>query len=160
MTFRAKLYDRAQATAREVIYYIEQWITSSYVVTIPVHHARLTINNTCVVLIVSFDDSECPGYLTTQTEHTATKAAMDHNVVTSTQTKLQSIANDFGTTDPVVMTNQSPSHIGAIVGGVVATVFIIVAGIVTLSAIICLPHALLKNHRTHERNSLWEKNYR
>ena len=40
MTFRAKVHDRAQATAREVITYIEQWITSSVLVTIPVHHAR------------------------------------------------------------------------------------------------------------------------
>ena len=45
--------------------HIEQWITSSEsdVVTLPVHHARLNINNTCVVLLSLFDDPECPGYL-------------------------------------------------------------------------------------------------
>ena len=63
MTFRAKVHDRAQATARDVIRYIEQWITSSVLVTIPVHHARLNINNTCIVLLASLDDPECPGYL-------------------------------------------------------------------------------------------------
>ena len=64
VTFRAKVHDRAQATAREAITHIEQWITSSDVVTLPVHHARLNVNNTCVVLLASFDDPECPEYLT------------------------------------------------------------------------------------------------
>jgi hypothetical protein len=63
VTFRAKVHDRAQATAREVITHIEQWITSSDVVTLPIHHARLKINSTCVVLLASLDDTECPGYL-------------------------------------------------------------------------------------------------
>ncbi len=44
--------------------YIEQWIMSSDVVSLPVHHARLRINSTCVVLLTSFDDPECPGHLT------------------------------------------------------------------------------------------------
>ena len=68
MTFRGTIQDRAQATAREVISYIEQWITSADVVNIPVHHARLNINNTCVVLLASLDDLECPGYLVIPTE--------------------------------------------------------------------------------------------
>ena len=65
VTFRGKVHDRAQVTAREVITYIEQWITSSdNMVILPVHHARLNINSICVVLLASFDDPECPRYLT------------------------------------------------------------------------------------------------
>ena len=144
VTFRAKVHDRAQATAREVIYFTEQWITSSNIVTIPVHHARLTINNTCVVLIASFDDPACPGYLTAQPKHTATKAATDNSVATTSQ---QSITNGSGpTTGQVdVAISQSQSDTGAIVGGTVAVIFIITAGVAIVLISILLPLVILKN---------------
>ena len=81
VTFRGKVQDRTQATAREVIYYMERWISSSDAVTMPVHHARLDINSTCVVLIISLDDPECPGYLTStaSTVHTITTSNSVYN---------------------------------------------------------------------------------
>ena len=132
MTFRAKVHDRAQATAREVIYYIEQWITSSYVVTIPVHHARLTINNTCVVLIASFDDPACPGYLTAQPKHTTTQQGVTNSSEPTT-----------GQIDVAI--SQSQSDTGAIVGGTVAIIFIITTGVAIVLISILLPLVILKN---------------
>ena len=90
VTFRGKVQDRAQARAREVICYMEQWITSSDSVSIPVHHARLSINSTCVVLIASLDDPECPGYLraTQQMDTTTTTSSSggtDDTLVTTSQ---------------------------------------------------------------------------
>ena len=82
MTFRAEVHDRAQATAREVITHIEQWITSSIVVTLPVHHARLKINSTCVILLASFDDPECSDYLSPPLQPT-TSITSDKNLMTS-----------------------------------------------------------------------------
>ena len=67
--------------------YIEQWITSSDMVSLPVHHARLRINNTCVVLLASLDDPECPRYLippTRQTMHTTrTSTSVISDMMTS-----------------------------------------------------------------------------
>ena len=80
VTFRAKVHDRAQATAREVITYIELWIMSSAVVSLPVHHARLRINNTCVVLLSSLDDPECPGHLTPPSQATTTNIDDIHTI--------------------------------------------------------------------------------
>ena len=80
VTFRAKVHDRAQATAREVITYIELWIMSSDMVSLPVHHARLRINNTCVVLLSSLDDPECPRYLTPPSQATTTNIGDIHTV--------------------------------------------------------------------------------
>ena len=132
----------------------------SDVVTIPVHHARLTINNTCVVLIASFDDPACPGYLIAQPKHTqsiansslpttgqvhsTTKAATDDNAAATTQ---QSIANGSGpTTGQInVAISQSQSDTGAIVGGTVAVIFIITAGVAIVLISILLPLVILKN---------------
>jgi hypothetical protein len=47
---------------------------SSDVVTLPVHHARLKINSTCVILLTSLDDQECPGYLTPPSQPTTTSS--------------------------------------------------------------------------------------
>ena len=80
------------ATAREVIYYMEQWITSSDSVSIPVHHARLSINSTCVVLIASLDDPECLDFLvptqqvdTNTTRSTSSSCGTDDTLVTTSQ---------------------------------------------------------------------------
>ena len=155
VTFRAKVHDRAQATAREAIYYIEQWITSSDVVTIPVHHARLTINNTCVVLIASFNDPECLGYLMITAQPT-TSSFDAHNNTVAIMTSIQITTvdqiitgtqdqNKMGTHLPMITSqHQAQSDTGAIVGGTVAIVFIITAGVV----ILFLPHIILKNHHT------------
>ena len=103
VTFRAKVHDRAQATAREVITHIEQWITSSDVVTLPVHHARLNINNTCIVLLASFDDPECPGYLTPPPVRTATYTMTS----TTAQPSTSSVEELIPLSEPVYTTTRS-----------------------------------------------------
>ena len=162
MTFRAKVHDRAQATARDVIKYIEQWITSTDMVTIPVHHARLVVNNTCVVLLASLDDPECPGYLippsTSPPAYSSTSGTSDTTPYVSTDTdpitQLMITAqlatgtsnknqNKGETLSPVDM-RQPQLDTGAIVGGAVAIVFIITTGVV----IMFLLYSILKYHHT------------
>ena len=135
VTFRAKVHDRAQATAREVIAHIEEWITSSDVVTLPVHHARLRINSSCIALLASFDDPECPGYLIppSQPVHTTTSSTTDtmtsdsHSVnkPTTTAPSTMSSLGSKGETASPVGTKQPQFDAGAIVGGAVAIVLII-----------------------------------
>ena len=138
VTFRGQVHDRAQATAREVIMYIEQWITSSDMVSLPVHHARLRINTTCVVLLASLDDPECPGYLTppSQLVRTATSATSD--MMTPDSNSVSELSTHVQTTtmgNKSVDTKRQPqSDVGAIVGGAstVAIVLIITAGVVMM----------------------------
>ena len=52
-------------------------------VTLPVHHARLNINNICVVLLTSFDDPECPGYLAPPSQPTHTTTSITSDIMTS-----------------------------------------------------------------------------
>ena len=133
--FRGKVQDRAQATAREVIYYMEQWISSSDAVTIPVHHARLDINSTCVVLIASLDDPECPGYLSVPTAPVTTGSTSVSTAITSMTTDATQDNNgaESGSLPPFITTSQpgqSHTDTGVIVGGAVAIVFIITVGVV------------------------------
>ena len=174
MTFRARVHDRAQAIAREVITHIEQWITSSDVVTIPVHHARLDVNSTCVVLLASLNDPECPGYLTpldpstsppvyhvtttsgtSDTSYVSTDADPVTQLMTTAQLTtgtLNKNQNKRETPSPVD-TKQSPSDTGAIVGGTVAIVFIIMTGVV----IMFLLYSVLKYHQSpKQRYSIME----
>ena len=157
MTFRAKVHDRAQATAREVITYIEQWITSSDVVTIPVHHARLIVNNSCVVLLASLDDPECPGYLTppdpstsppvsTATSDTTPYVSTDSMITSQLVTGTSNQSQNKGETLSPVEAKQPQSDTRAIVGGAsaVAIVFIITSGVV----IMFLLYSILKYHHT------------
>ena len=176
MTFRGKVQDRAQATAREVILYIEQWITSADVVIIPIHHARLSVNNTCVVLLASLDDLECLGYLRITTEPlfttmisnidtsippsttapddlefpTSTISDIDTSTPPSTTAHPEFPTTTFSesnvsilpsttaldvmgkTSSTAVISPQSHSDAGAIVGGAVAIMFIITVGVVTI----------------------------
>ena len=143
VTFRGKVQDRAQATAREVIYYMELWVSSSDVVTIPVHHARLDINSTCVILIASLDDPECPGYLTASPVHTVTTYS---DVYSTTDTTTQPTitdrnlrttgTHDSGPLPPFTSTSQDQpqdqSVAGVIVGGVVAVTFILTIGFILI----------------------------
>ena len=146
MTFRAKVHDRAQATAREVITHIEWWITSSDVVTLPVHHARLKINDTCVVLLASFNDPECPGYLTppSQTVHTTTSITSD--MMTSDSDSHSELIT--AETASLVDSNQPSSDVGAIVGGAVVIVLIITAGVVMVLLFLLYTVFKLKNVQT------------
>ena len=132
VTLRAKVHDRAQATAREIIKYIEQWITSSDVVTLPIHRARLIINNTCVVLLASFDDGECPGHLVPplQPERTTTSSSSD--ILTGELTTIARLTTHALETQSLGDTQQAQSSVGAIVGGAVAIVFIITTGFVVV----------------------------
>ena len=127
--------------------YIEQWITSSDVVTIPIHHARLIINNTCVVLLASLDDPECPGYLS-GTSDTTPYVSTDTDPITQLMTTVQLTTgtsnknqNKGETLSPV---DVKQFDTGAIVGGAVAIVFIITAGVV----IMFLLYSILKYHHT------------
>ena len=149
MTFRAKVHDRAQATAREVITYIEQWITSSdNMVTLPVHHARLNINNTCVVLLSSFDDPECPGYLTPPPQPVSTTTSISTNdetaisKLTTAKPTMGSLGNKRETLSPVDTKQPQQLDEGAIVGGAVAIVLIITTGIVMI--LLFLVHSTFK----------------
>ena len=151
VTFRAKVHDRAQATAREVITYIEQWIISSdNMVTLPVHHARLNINNTCVVLLSSFDDPECPGYLTPPSQPASTTTSISTNDETAiskltTAQPTMGILGSKGETLSPVDTKQPqliPVDARAIVGGAVAVVLIITAGVVMI--LLFLLHSIFK----------------
>ncbi len=170
MTFRAKVHDRAQATAREVITHIEQWTMSSDVVTLPVHHARLRINSTCVVLLTSLDDPECPGHLTppSQDNHNITSNITNniskpvHNTTDSTYSstepvKEQEMTSELtGTQSKNISTTSSISEsvssidkqpqfdLGAIAGGAVTIVFIITAGIVIMFVL----YSVLKYRQT------------
>jgi hypothetical protein len=149
VTFRAKVHDRAQAIAREIITHIEQWITSSDVVTLPVHHARLKINSTCVVLLASLDDPECPGYLTPPSQPTVTSTASkmtssgSFSELTTTEQLTTDIAGSKRGTVSSVVTNQPQLDAGAIVGGAVAIVLIIC---VTIGVVIllCLLYSIFK----------------
>ena len=154
VTFRGKVQDRAQATAREVIYYMEQWITSSDSVSIPVHHARLSINSTCVVLIASLDDPECPGYLraTQQMDTTTTTSSSggtDGTLVTTSQSD-QKPTTGINVNNAPSITVQSSGQVdtGAVVGGAVAIVFIIATGLV----IVLVLYIILKyRQKTHNK---------
>ena len=127
--------------------YVEQWITSSDMVSLPVHHARLRINNTCVVLLASLDDPECPRYLIPPTRqpmhttHTSTSVISDmmtsgSNTASKPTTAAQStMGSSMGETMAPLNTKQQPqSDVGAIVGGAstVAIVLIITAGVVLM----------------------------
>ena len=172
MIFRANVHDRAQATAREVITHIEQWITSSDVVTLPVHHARLNINSTCVVLLTSFDDPDCPGYLTppSQPVHTTTSGATDtmtsdsiSELTTTTQATTGSLGSKGETVSPVD-TKQSQFDAGAIVGGAVAIVLIITTGVVMtlmflLYSIFRLKHTQTRRQRYRHLQLPFKKCY-
>ena len=134
VTFRAKVHDRAQATAREVITHTEQWTTSSDVVTLPVYHARLKINSSCIALLTSFDDPECPGHLSppSQPVHTTTSSATDMMTLDSDSlnnykltTTAQPTMSHKGEAASPVDTKQPQSDVGAIVGGAVAIVLLI-----------------------------------
>ena len=144
VTFRGKVQDRAQATAREVINYMEQWISSSDADTILVHHIRLDINSTCVVLIASLNDPECPGYLTAPHVHTVTTSSDMYStlVTTTTVTTEQNLIT--GAHLPPFMTNQEQGNTSVIVGGVVAIVFIITTGFV----LIFLPYVIVKKRQS------------
>ena len=122
VTFRGKVHDRAQVTAREVITYIEQWITSSdNMVILPVHHARLNINSTCVVLLASFDDPECPRYLTPPFQATNTSIGDMHTIddpvyleklISPTQpvhTTTSSTDNTYSSTETVTTQHETTS---------------------------------------------------
>ena len=151
VTFRGKVQDRAQATARELICYLEQWITSSDSVSIPVHHARLSINSTCVVLIASLDDPECPGYLraTQQMDTNTTTSSSDGTdgtLVTTSQ--LDQKPTTRNNAPSITVQPNSQVDTGAVVGGAVAVVLIISTGVV----IVFLLYIILKYHeRTHNK---------
>ena len=143
MTFRAKVHDRAQATAREVITHIERWITSSDVVTLPVHHARLNINNTCVVLLGSLDDPECPGYLIPPSQLT-TSITSDIMTSEAFTTTAQPTTNTLSSKRENIDTNQPQLDAGTIVGGSVAIVLIICITIGVVMILIYLLHSIFK----------------
>ena len=145
MIFRAKLHDRAQATAREVITHIEQWITSSNVVTLPVHHARLNINITCVVLLGSLDDPECPGYLIPPSQLTTsiTSDIMTSDAFTTTA-QLQPTTNILSSKRENIDTNQLQLDTGTIVGGTVAIMFIICITIGVVMILMYLLYSIFK----------------
>ena len=109
VTFRAQLKDRSQATAREIITYIEEWITSSNGARLTAYSVRLNLNNTCVILLSTIDDSECPGYLVPPT----------------------TLPNLENTSESTLAMNLPPngnvqsSDAGVIVGGVFAMVFVV-----------------------------------
>ena len=158
VTFRAKVHDRAQATAREVITHIEQWITSSDVVTLPVHHARLNINNTCVVLLASFDDLECPGYLTPLSQPVHTTTSISSSDIT-TSDSLSELTTEAQPTDMIMSSPGSEGEVvspvdikqqqfdsGAIVGGAVAIVLILTTGVVMI--VIFLLYSIFKLKHT------------
>ena len=113
VTFRGKVQDRAQATAREVIYYMEQWISSSDAVTMPVHHARLDINSTCVVLIASLNDPECPGYLTVPTAPVTT--SNDVHSVSMITDLTQDHGAGSGSFPPLITKSRPQSHTDIII---------------------------------------------
>ena len=147
VTFRAKVHDRAQATAREVITHIEQWITSSEsdVVTLPVHHARPNINSTCVVLLGSLDDPECPGYLIPPSQLTTsiTSDLMTSDAFTTT-VQLQPTTNTISSKRENIDTNQPQLDAGTIVGGTVAIVLIICITIGVVMILIYLLYSIFK----------------
>ena len=158
MTLRAKVHDRAQATARVVITYIEQWITSSDVVTLPVHHARLKINDTCVVLLDSLDDPECPGYLTppSQPVHTTTSITSDMTSGSISELKTtttQMMGSKSGETVSSVDTKQPQFDVGTIVGGAFAIVLVIciTTGVVMISFLLYLIFKLKHTQTTKQR---------
>ena len=113
---------------------------SSDAVTMPVHHARLDINSTCVVLIASLDDPECPGYLTAPSVHTVTTSSDMYSTLVTTTTMLTEQNLITGTQLSPFMTNQEQGNTSVIVGGVVAIVFIITTGFV----LIFLPYIIVK----------------
>ena len=139
--------------------HIEQWITSSDVVTLPVHHARLRINSSCIVLLNSFDDPACPGYLTppSQPVHTTTSSATDtmtsdsvSELTTTTQATTGSLGlGSKGETVSSVDTKQPQSDVGAIVGGAVAIVLIITTGVVMI--LMFLFYSIFRLKHTHTR---------
>ena len=137
---------------------MEQWITSSDSVSIPVHHARLSINSTCVVLIASLDDPECPGYLraTQQMDTTTTTSSSggtDDTLVTTLVTTSQSDqkpTTGINVNNALSITVQSSGQVdtGTVVGGAVAIIFIIATGLV----IVLVLYIILKyNYKTHNK---------
>lgn len=123
VTFRGKVQDRAAATAREVISSVEIWTTSSSHVTIPVHHARLNVNNTCIALLASLDDIECPGHFDSTTTTTEQEMLTTRGHNTTTPPRLVTTERYPNIVDP------SQSDTGAIVGGVVAITLILTVGV-------------------------------
>ena len=115
---------------------IERWITLSDVVTLPVHHARLNINNTCVILLASFDDPECSDYLSPPFQSTTGINIVSDDIMTSDSiSEFTAIVQPTmggshkGETFPPVVTKLTESDTGAIVGGAIAILLIITTGI-------------------------------
>ena len=140
--------------------YIEQWITSSDVVTLPVHHARLKINDTCVVLLASFDDPECPGYLTPPSQPVHTTTSITSDMITSdsvselkTTTTQMTMGSKSGETVSSVDTKQPQFDVGAIVGGAFAIVLVIciTTGVVMISFLLYLIFKLKHTQTTKQR---------
>ena len=140
--------------------YIEQWITSSDVITLPVHHARLKINDTCIVLLASFDDPECPGYLTPPSQSVHTTASINNDMTTSdsvsefmTTTIQMTMGSKSSETVSSVDTKQPQFDVGAIVGGAFAIVLVIciTTGVVVISFLLYLIFKLKHTQTTKQR---------
>ena len=112
-------------------------------VTLPVHHARLKINDTCVVLLASFDDPECPGYLTPPSQPVHTTTSITSDMMTSDSDSHSELIT--AETASSVDSNQPSSDVGAIVGGTVAIVLIITAGVVIVLMFLLYSVFKLKN---------------
>ena len=125
-------------------HYIEQWITSSNVVTLPVHHARLKINSTCVILLGSLDDPECPGYLIPPSQLTTSISTSDIMTSDAFTTTAQPATNTFSSKRENIDTNQSQLDAGTIVGGTVAIVLIICITIGVVMILMYLLYSIFK----------------
>ena len=135
VTFRAQLKDRSQATAREIVTYIEEWITSSNGARLTAYGIRLNLNNTCVILLSTIDDPECPSYLGPQTTQ------QPYTKLTTSLESATLISHTSGrTTTKASQLSQNTQDTNAIVGGVVpvAIVLIIAIAVLIIVAIILL----------------------
>ena len=103
MTYRAVLTETNNATTVQLVSYIKQWTASTQ--TLVVQSVRLGINTTCPVVIIDFNSPECPEAI-----------------------NVQSTSPPPTVTDPIapLPTDPLPGNNGAIIGGMVAGVFVLV----------------------------------
>ena len=120
VTFRGELGPSLTANSSQLISYLEQWVATDP--TIVVLSSRLSIDSSCSVEISNLNDPECSDV--TSTDMTSTD--MTSTDMTSTE------VSEVTSTD---MTSTTTNTTGAIVGGVVGGIFIILVAALALIVI-------------------------
>ena len=160
VTYRAILEGTSEIDSGSLISLIEKWVSGRP--SISVTGILMTVDPECPVAISSLSEEECLLIKPTSTAPT-TSATGDRTSISQSSSTTSSITDTtdsttssspqhpssmtIGTTDSTTSSSpQSPLDNTAIIGGVVAIVFILVIGIIIVVAIIGIINIKLRSH--------------